>query len=142
MNRLQSFALTIVQVIVLTLFWLVAQRVVQYFHFPIPANLVGMILLFIFILTGVVRADWLRKGATWLVAEMLLFFVPAVMAVMKYPTLIRQHGLQIVSVIFLSTLCVIIVTAIVVDRMHRIELGLALRHRRHQALKNAKRRDQ
>ncbi len=131
MNRLHNFMSTTLQVIVLTLIWYAANQIVTYFHLPLPANLIGMLLLLVLVLTHVIHPEWLRRGATWLLAEMLLFFVPAVMAVMKYPTLIREHGLQIVLVIFLSTLCVIAVTGIVVQQIHRVEVRM-MRQRRNQ----------
>nr|WP_274695889.1 CidA/LrgA family protein [Vibrio aestuarianus] len=75
----------------------------------------------------VVRVDWLRKGATWLLAEMLLFFVPAVVAVVNYQDIVQQDGLRILAVLIASTMVVIAVTAWVVDKVYRIELKLARR---------------
>ncbi|MFM2485341.1 CidA/LrgA family protein [Celerinatantimonas yamalensis] len=133
MLRFQTFILTCWQVLLIVVIWMIANIFVHYFHIPVPSNLVGMCLLLILVFAKIIRPNWLRLGATWLLAEMLLFFVPAVMAVVNYPQLVRQHGLQIVSVICLSTLCVIISTSWVVDKMHHIEVKLA----RRRSLQNA-----
>ncbi|CAG9296274.1 CidA/LrgA family protein [Celerinatantimonas diazotrophica] len=127
MLRLRVVLLTCIQVTILSLIWMAANVFVQRLHVPVPSNLVGLCLLLILVFTRIIRPNWLRLGASWLLAEMLLFFVPAAISVIKYPQLIRQFGLQIMAVIFLSTLCVIISTAWTVDKMHRIEVRLARR---------------
>ncbi|WP_105901815.1 CidA/LrgA family protein [Vibrio gangliei] len=115
------------QVVIFSLIWLVADYLVQRFHFPIPANLTGMVLLLILLFSRVVNVDWLRSGATWLLSEMLLFFVPAVVAVVKYPDLMMHEGGKILAILFISTILVIGVTALVVDKIYRYELQLARR---------------
>ena len=50
------------------------------------------LLLLVCILLGVVKAQWFSAGARWLLAEMLLFFVPAVVAVVNYQELLLQGG--------------------------------------------------
>ena len=49
----------------------------------------------------------MRAGARWLLAEMLLFFVPAVVAVVNYTQLLMVDGWRIMLVIALSTLMVL-----------------------------------
>ncbi|MDE1210331.1 CidA/LrgA family protein [Vibrio aestuarianus] len=119
--------MTLLQIVILSLIWFVAQYLVTTFHLPLPANLTGMLLLLALIMFRVVRVDWLRKGATWLLAEMLLFFVPAVVAVVNYQDIVQQDGLRILAVLIASTMVVIAVTAWVVDKVYRIELKLARR---------------
>lgn len=62
---------------------------------------------------------------------MLLFFVPAVVAVVNYTQLLRVEGWRIFLVIALSTTLVLGITALVVDRVYRFELWLA-RGKRHE----------
>jgi holin-like protein len=70
-------------------------------------------------------------AAIWLLAEMLLFFVPAVVAVVNYQDLLLQEGWRIMVVLLVSTTLVLGTTALVVDRVYRLELKLARRSRRH-----------
>lgn len=126
-EKVSTVALTLLQIVILSLIWFVAQYLVTTFHLPLPANLTGMLLLLALIMFRVVRVDWLRKGATWLLAEMLLFFVPAVVAVVNYQDIVQQDGLRILAVLIASTMVVIAVTAWVVDKVYRIELKLARR---------------
>lgn len=65
--------LTVLQIVGLSLIWLAGDYLVRQFHLPIPANVTGMLLLLLLLLARVVNVNWLRDGATWLLAEMLLF---------------------------------------------------------------------
>lgn len=119
------------QIALLAAIWLMADNAVRTFHLPLPANLTGMLLLLVCILLGVVKAQWFSAGARWLLAEMLLFFVPAVVAVVNYQDLLLQEGWRIMVVLVTSTVLVLGTTALVVDRVYRLELKLARRSRRH-----------
>ena len=119
------------QIVLLAAIWLLADIAVRTLHLPLPANLTGMLLLLACILLGVVKAQWFEAGARWLLAEMLLFFVPAVVAVVNYQELLLQEGWRIMVVLLVSTTLVLGTTALVVDRVYRLELKLARRSRRH-----------
>ncbi|MGU5530729.1 CidA/LrgA family protein [Aeromonas caviae] len=119
------------QIALLAAIWLLADIAVRTLHLPLPANLTGMLLLLVCILLGVVKAQWFSAGARWLLAEMLLFFVPAVVAVVNYQELLLQEGWRIMVVLIVSIVLVLGTTALVVDRVYRLELKLARRSRRH-----------
>ena len=119
------------QIALLAAIWLLADIAVRTLHLPLPANLTGMLLLLVCILLGVVKAQWFSAGARWLLAEMMLFFVPAVVAVVNYQELLLQEGWRIMVVLIVSTVLVLGTTALVVDRVYRLELKLARRSRRH-----------
>lgn len=130
MQSLKHSLLIIIQVALLSLIWFFSDWLVTQFHLPLPANLTGMLLLLLLVVIKVVNVEWFRRGASWLLAEMLLFFVPAVVAVVNYQDLMRQEGMKIGVVLVASTILVIASTAWVVDKMHRVELVLARRKRR------------
>lgn len=111
------------QVLLYAGLFIFAQYLVQWLHLPLPANLVGMILLLGLILCRVIPLNWVRAGAHWLLAEMLLFFVPAVVAVVNYAQLLMVEGWRIFMVIGLSTLLVLGATAWVVDKVYSFELS-------------------
>ena len=73
-----------VQVLLYAGLFVFAEYLVDWLHLPLPANLVGMVLMLTLILCRALPLSWVRAGARWLLAEMLLFFVPAVVAVVNY----------------------------------------------------------
>ncbi|MDA8477315.1 CidA/LrgA family protein [Citrobacter sp. Awk 4] len=112
-----------VQVLLYAGLFVFAQYLVSWLHLPLPANLVGMVLMLALIVCRVVPLKWVRAGAHWLLAEMLLFFVPAVVAVVNYTQLLLVDGWRIFAVIAISTLMVLGTTAWVVDKVYRYELS-------------------
>lgn len=67
----------------------------------------------------------MRSSAGWLLAEMLLFFVPAVMAVLDHSEFMGLLGLKIAAVIVAGTVMVMGGTALAVDLCYRWRLRLA-----------------
>lgn len=111
-----------VQVLLYVALFVFAQYLVQWLHLPLPANLVGMMILLTLILCRIIPLNWVRAGARWLLAEMLLFFIPAVVAVVNYAQLLLIDGWRIFTVIALSTLMVLGATAWVVDKVYQFEI--------------------
>ena len=127
LHSMQHLAKVVLQVVVLSCIWLSMDVLRQHFGWSMPAGLIGFALLAAGLFSGLIKARWLQGGTNWLLAEMLLFFVPAVLVVTEYPELIAHQGLRILAVIVASTLCVMVATAWAVDRVYRLELWLARR---------------
>lgn len=107
------------QVGFLTLAWLVGNAMVRHFALRIPGNVVGMVLVFVLLRLKLIRLSWLEVGANWLLAEMLLFFIPAAVGIMQYQQMMAKDGLRIMLVIITSTLAVMACTGLVVERIAR-----------------------
>lgn len=112
-----------VQVLLYAGLFIFAQYLVSWLHLPLPANLVGLVLMLALIVCRIIPLSWVRAGARWLLAEMLLFFVPAVVAVVNYTQLLLLDGWRIFAVIAISTLLVLGATAWVVDKVYRYEMS-------------------
>lgn len=107
------------QVALIVLLWFACDQCVRRLHVPVPGSVLALGLLLLLLLSGVVPAVGLRRGADWLLAEMLLFFIPAVMAVWQHLPLLRQQGVRIFVVIVVGTVLVMGTTALLVDLMFR-----------------------
>jgi holin-like protein len=123
------WARTLGQVLLLSLVWLAANSLSRALLPQVPAGVLGMLLVLAALWLGWLPLSWCRQGAAWLLAEMLLFFIPAVVAVVQYQDLVLACGLKILAVIVLSTLSVMVVTSLVVDRCYRLEIVLKRRAR-------------
>ncbi|MBA6062391.1 CidA/LrgA family protein [Pseudomonas juntendi] len=86
---------------------------------PIPGGVMGLALLLLLFAVGALKPAMLQLGAGWLMAEMLLFFIPALMSLLDYGALIRDEGWRILLVIAVSTLMVMVVTALTVELVCR-----------------------
>jgi holin-like protein len=68
----------------LWLFLAIGNRLHAWLGLPIPGSVVGMLLLWAALETGVVRLAWLDDGARSLLAILGLLFVPAGVGVVEY----------------------------------------------------------
>jgi len=77
---------------------------------PVPGNVVGMVLLFAALRSGLVRAESVRAAVDLLLSHLALLFVPAGVGVMVYADLIAREWLPIVVATVVSTFVVMAVT--------------------------------
>ncbi|MCK0551756.1 CidA/LrgA family protein [Pantoea ananatis] len=126
LDRLQRLSLPLQLALFISVF-VASEQLVIWLHLPLPANIVGMLLMLMLIALRVLPLRWVKVGASWLLAEMLLFFIPAVVAVVNYADLLQIDGWRIFVVIAVSTLLVLATTALVVDRLYRFEVARGAR---------------
>lgn len=103
------------QVLLLIGFWLLGEIAVRMTHLPIPGGIAGMLIVLGLLTSRRLDVTWLRLGSEWLLAEMLLFFIPAVLVVLDHREFIGLVGLKILAVIVLGTILVMTITAFTVD---------------------------
>lgn len=77
----------------------------------IPGSVVGMVLLFISLMTGLVKDYQIRKVATFLTDNMTVFFLPAFMGIMELWGLISMNLFAWLAVVVLSTVLVLVAAA-------------------------------
>ncbi|MBX9405126.1 CidA/LrgA family protein [Pseudomonas baetica] len=95
--------------------YLLGCQLAAWLAWPIPGGVIGMALLLLAFAFGWVKPKSLQLGAGLLMAEMLLFFIPALMSLLDYGALLRNDGWRILLVIAASTLMVMLVTAFTVE---------------------------
>ena len=59
------------------------------------------------------------KGASFLLGQLLLFFIPSAVGIVNEGALIRQDGWQMLLIIGVSTLLVMVMTGFVAERIAR-----------------------
>src|SRR5262245_6052451 len=89
----------VLQISLLCGFWVVGTGLARLSGLPIPGGVFGMAVLLILLVGGLVRPETVRRGAYWLLAEQLLFFVPAVMTLLDHHELMSGLGLKLFAVI-------------------------------------------
>ncbi len=110
------------ELVVLLAIYLLGTQLAVWLAWPIPGGVVGLGLLLAAFASGLVKPAALQLGAGVLMAEMLLFFIPALMSLLDYGGLLRNEGWRILVVIGFSTLAVMLVTAFTVEFVCRWRL--------------------
>ncbi|MBS2771466.1 CidA/LrgA family protein [Anoxybacillus rupiensis] len=78
----------------------------HWFHLPIPGSIIGMLLLFFLLMSGVVKESWLGDGAQFLLSYLPLLFVPSTVGIADYLSLFQGRGLLSIAVVMISTVMV------------------------------------
>jgi len=109
----------VLQICLLVLFSLLGQALAQWLGLPVPGGVVGMALVLLLLATRRLRVRNVHRGASWLLGEMLLFFVPAVMSLLDHREFLGVLGLKLLAVILLGTALVMMGTALTIDLCYR-----------------------
>lgn len=114
---MKKWGIGIVQIALLMVFSLLMDLLARTLHLPVPGSILGMIVLFVLLQTGVVKLRWIEVGAAWLLGELLLFFIPSAVGIMNYMPMLEHDGLQILFIVLLSTFLVMTCTGLVATRI-------------------------
>lgn len=82
--------------------------------FPLPASVIGMLLLFALLLTGLVKTRHIEGVSHFLLHNMAFFFLPSGVAILGYLDALSGSALAILVVCVLSTLVTFGATALTV----------------------------
>ena len=90
--------------IVLLIFFLLGEFIANLFSWPIPGSVMGMLLLFIFLVvrSGVPKS--IKSSSNSLLPFLPLFIVPASVGIVSHLYLLRQDGIIIVVAMVVSLL--------------------------------------
>ncbi|XOK61814.1 CidA/LrgA family holin-like protein [Paenibacillus elgii] len=105
-----AFVKTLGQVLFFVLVSWLLNGLATLLHLPVPGSILGIILVFVLLQLKIIRIEWIDLGAKWLLAEMLLFFIPAAAGMIQYQSLLRDNGLPIMLVL-VSSLIVVMLSA-------------------------------
>lgn len=109
------------QVLALGILAFACNRIAISLHLPIPGSVLGMGVLFLLLILEWIPEHMLRVGAAWLIGDLLLFFIPPVISVIKYEGVLEHYGLKLLLTLIIGTVVVMFSTGLVVDRVFKIE---------------------
>jgi holin-like protein len=109
----------VLQICLIVLFSWLGQAVAQFLGLPVPGGVIGMAIVLALLATRRLRVRNVHRGASWLLGEMLLFFVPAVMSLLDHREFLGVLGLKLLAVILLGTALVMTGTALTIDLCYR-----------------------
>ncbi|WP_053376307.1 CidA/LrgA family protein [Paenibacillus sp. FJAT-27812] len=108
---------TAVQVLLFIVLAQLSDAIVAWLHLPVSGSIVGIVILFSLLQLKVIRMEWIELGSKWLLAEMLLFFIPAAVGITNYKSLVIHSGIFIFLSIFISTIAVMLFAGLIGERL-------------------------
>ncbi|KZZ85117.1 MULTISPECIES: CidA/LrgA family holin-like protein [Bacillaceae] len=113
-----KWILLISQIAFIHCFYFLGVWLTGVFSLPIPSGMIGMAILLLALTFKIIKLEWVEKGAAWLLAELLLFFVPSAVGIVDYTELFGWIGLQMLGIILISTFLVMGATAFTAERIN------------------------
>ncbi|WP_244066887.1 antiholin-like murein hydrolase modulator LrgA [Staphylococcus argenteus] len=110
------------QVIVIALVLFVSKIIESFMPIPMPmpASVIGLVLLFILLCTGAVKLGEVEKVGTTLTNNIGLLFVPAGISVVNSLGVISQAPFLIIGLIIVSTILLLICTGYVTQIIMKV----------------------
>ena len=105
------------QLLVLIVIYVVGEQLVQFFQVPLPGSVVGMVLLFVLLTTGIIKVSQINETVSFLLKHMAFFFIPITVGLLNYGELFQNSG-----IVLLGSLIVSLVIALGVFRLTSVNL--------------------
>jgi len=118
-SKIHNLLKVTAQLLFLIGLWWIGSFIQQFFHLPISAGVIGLILLLFALMSGMIKS-----GADFILAELVLMFIPCVVGLVKYKQLFLTQGWQLILAVVLGTLCVMVMTAYSVHFGFKLERKL------------------
>ena len=71
---------------------------------PIPGNVIGMLLLFLLLLCGIVKLEYLQDATDFLLKHLVFFFIPFAVGLMNWGSLFYQNGIVLAAAIIIGAI--------------------------------------
>lgn len=92
------------QAFIFAVIMLISNGIAAIVPIPIPASVVGLVLLFVLLCLKVIKLEQVETLGTSLTSLIGFLFVPSGISVMNSLGVMRQYGVQIALVILLATI--------------------------------------
>ncbi len=90
-----------------------------YIPLPIPASIYGLVLLFVGLVTGVIKLEWVKDVGKFLIEIMPVMFIPAAVGLLESWEILEPIWIPVVSITLITTVFVMVVTGRVTQWMLR-----------------------
>ena len=86
---------------------------------PIPGNIMGMIFLFLFLVTGIIKLEKIEDAAKSILGNLAFLFIPAGVGLMNYFGIVSNYVAQILFIVVITTFIVMSCTGLTVQLVSR-----------------------
>jgi holin-like protein len=102
------------------IFWL-GNKIALVSGLPIPGNVFGMLLLYFFLMCGVIQLRFIQDAADFLLRHMLFFFIPIAVGLMNWGTVFYDYGVVLVLALVVGAVLPFFIVGTLVKLIYRGE---------------------
>ncbi|WP_410509374.1 CidA/LrgA family protein [Methanosarcina hadiensis] len=90
------------------------------FELPVPGNILGMLILFFFLLSGIIKLEMIDRISRFLLENLAFFFLPAGVSLITCFSVLEGKWTAILGVSIISTVVVLSVTGLTVEFVKKL----------------------
>ncbi|TGE38772.1 CidA/LrgA family protein [Desulfosporosinus fructosivorans] len=110
----------LLQIFFLWVIFYLGTWVVKLLLLPIPGSVLGLIILFVLLSTGVIKEQWLSKATNPLLKHLSFFFIPIAVQLMEWSDLFMQKGYLLFLPLVVSALVALLTTGGIVQILTKV----------------------
>lgn len=95
---------------------MIGTTIQHFLSISIPGSIIGMLLLFSLMASGIIPASWVQPSASLFIRYMIILFVPVSVGLMDHVDLLLNNALPILASTLGGSLIVLIILGIGLDR--------------------------
>ena len=99
--------------------WLAGVLVCRVVALQVSPGIVGLFIMLALLGSGAVKMEAVEEGAKFVLGELVFFFLPIIVAVVKYKDLFIASGWQLLVCIFVGTVLVMLSTALTLSYCYK-----------------------
>jgi holin-like protein len=100
--------------VIFTIYYLLGAAIERGLSVPLPANVIGLILLAVSLFSGWIKLEWVDAGSRLAIRHMGLLFVPAIVGAVAYANELRSEWLSLAVSIVPGTLLTMLAVGAVI----------------------------
>lgn len=87
---------------------------------PIPGNVLGMILLFLLLLTGIIKENQIDEASDLLISNMALLFIPGTLAIIDEYIYVKDEIIPFIIICVFMAVIIMIITGLSAQFLEKI----------------------
>lgn len=116
--------LIIIHIFILYIFNLIGIWLKEILNLSVPGSVIGLLLLFILLMTNILKVEWIEAGAQFLVSNLVFFFIPATVGIINYFDLFKGKGALLILIVLISTILVMTSSGLVSQYLAKDKAGV------------------
>ncbi|VEU80837.1 Putative effector of murein hydrolase LrgA [Haploplasma axanthum] len=106
----------VLELFIILIFTLLGELIASILPFSFPGSVIGLLLLFVALMTKIVKVDQIKDVSKWLQKNMAFLFVPLCVGIMQYFDIIKVSWFEILLILVVSTIITLITTAVIAEK--------------------------
>lgn len=101
--------------------WFAGEFMNKVLHVPLPGNVLGMLILLVFLLTGVVKFEYIKEVSDFLLDHLAFFFLPAGVGLIASYDKIKDNIAAFILICVITTFIVMFIAGHVVQLVKKLK---------------------